>query len=183
MRHRTRKLWLFLATVVSLGVSLPAAATLVDLGRISAATTLSFRMDGLRGAFEDFYTFSIDPGLVFDVSSFASTGFVRRYFIPDFHGDLSDDTGVVATGISTTRRLPEGFPAYDVSFDPIRLGMGDYSLRLAGTGVSAFPDVQIPATYTGTITFAAVTASVPEPGSLGLALLALAGLGFGKRRS
>jgi hypothetical protein len=46
--------------------------------------------------------------------------------------------------------LPEGFPSRDVTFDPIVLGSGDYSLDIFGTATG--PTIG----FTGTLGLAAV---------------------------
>jgi len=165
-----------------IGVAVPAHATTFALGTITAPKSVPIEDSGLLGPFTDVFTFSIGAGDTFGFSSFAETGFARRYSIPDMQGYLFADDHLLATGDARTIFMPEGWPSREVRFAPLVLGAGDYQLKFTGTGTSAIPGSPIYSAYYGTVDFAAAPAPVPEPQTFMLMALGLGVLGLLARR-
>ena len=152
-----------------------AQAATFDLGTINGPIARSVGNTGLLGPFEDSFTFTIGAGHTLSWSAFVSTGFNRRNQILDMDGELlGSGGGVLESGDATTEYMPEGWPSRNVTFGSIVLGPGDYVLKMTGTALSVYPGVPITGLYDGTVTFAAVSAPVPEPT---VGVLMLAGLG------
>jgi hypothetical protein len=154
-----------------IGLSGAAQATSFTLGNVSGPTALAIGNNKGPGPFTDLYFFSIDPGVLLDVSAFVTTGFSRISFILDLDGTLNGAAGVIVNGDAHTVFAPEGFPKRDVIFATTPLGPGNYVLKLFGTATAAFPGPT--SSYSGNIQFAAT----PLPGALLLMLTALAGIG------
>ena len=128
---------------------------------------------GLNGPFEDSFTFTIAPGEPLVFSAALSTGFISFLFsINGLNGSLVEGTTLVEAGNATTTFLPEGFPSFNLAFDPVPLAPGDYSLDVGGTVVPAFSGPT--GAFTGTLILTAAPVVMPEPGSASLLLGGLA---------
>ena len=169
--------------IATFGWTAPARATNVDLGTVVTPASLVFGNDLLLGAFTDVFSFSIDAGTSFDVSSLLSTGYSNRSGILDMQASLFSGSTLLLEGDAATSRSPEGFPSRDISFAAITLGNGDYHLKVHGTATSFLPDVPITAGYLGSIDFVAATAPIPEPSTWLLMAFGLGALGLAMRRS
>jgi len=165
------------AVLLASGIATAAPAAVIDFGEVSAPTGFALGNAGLSGPFDDFYNFSIDPGISLLFTASLSTGFSNRFFILDMEADLSDGAGSVATGLATTNVIPPGFPSRDITFDPIVLAAGDYVLHVFGTATSSFPGPT--SSYQGVLNLEA--APIPAPGGLALLATALAGFGLLRR--
>jgi hypothetical protein len=143
-----------------------------SIGRDQLATgSFGVHNGGLLGEFTDHYTFSIADGSAFDMSAFISTGFSNRYGINDLVGSLFRGSTLLFSADAVIHTLPEGFPSSDLTIAPFLLGAGDYRLVLTGNAYGVFEGPT--ASYSGDISFAAASTSVPEPETL---LLFMTGL-------
>lgn len=155
-----------------------AEAGIIPLGSFSGPATASIGDAGLDGPFADDFTFTIAPGAPLLFSASLSTGFTNFLFdIPDLAGMLLDGATPVEAGTATTTHRPEGFPSFNLAFDPVALGPGNYSLDVTGTAIPAFPGPT--AGFDGAITLAAAPVIMAEPASLSLLLTGLAALASG----
>ncbi len=157
-----------------------AQANVVSLGVISSATELSTGQGGHSGVFSDDYSFSIAAGQSFDFSGLFSTGYSNRSFILDLEGALLQGGQWLQSGVAETKYLPEGFPNREVNFSSLVLGAGDYLIRIDGTATGVYDGIT--AGYQASLSFADVTAPVPEPDALSLMALGLGAMGFLVRR-
>jgi hypothetical protein len=167
------------AVFVATALGASAHATTIAFGEVASPAGFSIGNDALSGAFEDAYTFSIAPDLVFDFTALASTGFSNRVGIADFSASLFQGTNLLRSVDAIVRTLPEGFPSSDIVFESITLEAGDYSFLISGTAFSAFPGPT--SSYSGTVSFATAPSVVTEPGTLFLFTLGLGALGFVRR--
>lgn len=172
--------WLVCAATAFIGFAGPVQAETFALGSIISPASFTIGNDRLLGPFADSFTFSIGTGDSFEFSSFLTTGYTTRWFIPDMQADLYSGETLLLAGNAETNLSPEGFPSLDIGFDPQVLGAGDYQLRVTGTGTPAFE--LIPSSYSGSIGFAPAVSPVPEPEMLILMTLGLATLGLLSRR-
>lgn len=152
-----------------------AQAGTVTLGEVAAPLWWPIDQATHNGPVSDRFTFSIagDDPLWF--SAFVSTGYSKYSHIGDLEGRLFRDDELLVTGDAQTLILddPYGVPARQVTFEPVRLGGGDYELRFSGTSTSAWGDIG--SGYRGQAEFEP-SSPVPEPPSLALAGLGLAAL-------
>jgi hypothetical protein len=179
--HRNATLVLAVGLLSTMGLSTGARAAIVDLGSFSSAVSLPFENRLPAGPFQDTYNFTIEGGATLVFSAFISTGFMRNTGIPDLEASLFEGAQLVEAGAAATKFLPlVPFPFRDVEFAPILLDEGDYSLVVDGTAFAVFSDLT--AFYGGTLTLAAPSAAIPEPGTLVLFGLGLAALAVWRRR-
>ena len=163
--------------LVSLAAALPspARATTFALGVVSAPTDIPVGNEGLRGLFEDDYTFSIGQGSFLAFSAFLETPPSNRFWIGDLNAELFRGSESLVQGTAESGEIPGGgFPFASVTFAPLPLVAGDYRLRVSGTATGAYEGA-FSSIYSGVLSFASVTTPVPEPSTLALML---AGLGL-----
>jgi hypothetical protein len=162
-----------LAATLLIGLHGTANAIIVPLGEISSPSSFAVQNGGLLGEFTDQYTFSVAAGSAFDISAFISTGFSNRYGINDLVGSLFQGSTLLFSVDAVIHTLPEGFPSSDLTIAPFLLGAGDYRLVLTGNAYGVFEGPT--ASYSGNISFAAASTSVPEPETLLLLITGLIG--------
>jgi hypothetical protein len=162
-----------LAATLLIGLHGTANAIIVPLGEISSPSSFAVQNGGLLGEFTDQYTFSVAAGSAFDISAFISTGFSNRYGINDLVGSLFQGSTMLFSANAVIHTLPEGFPSTDLTIAPFLLEAGDYRLVLTGNAFGVFEGPT--ASYSGDISFAAASTSVPEPETLLLFITGLIG--------
>ena len=96
--------------LVSLAAALPspARATTFALGVVSAPTDIPVGNEGLRGLFEDDYTFSIGQGSSLAFSAFLETPPSNRFWIGDLNAELFRGSESLVQGTAESGEIPGG---------------------------------------------------------------------------
>ena len=168
---------LALACAAAFAATPPAHADTFALGSVTGPRTFTFDDIAHATPFEDVFTFSVAAGTSLSFSAFVNTPLSNRFWINDLDGRLERGGLTVLEGDAETLLTP--FPHTEVTFRTHPLTAGDYTLRLFGTPTAVFPGPR--SSYDGNFTFAALP-PVPEPGTMGLMALGLAGVGLVARR-
>jgi PEP-CTERM motif-containing protein len=156
-----------LAAAIALVASAPAFSEVFDLGTLDTALPLYHSFADFQGAFTDIYTFTLA-----DSSNHTLVGDTTTINAGNWWNVALSSVSLSGTGIAST--LVDANPNDGFSFQSLS-GQGSYSLTVKGT-VSGTGMNGVNGIYAGYVS------AVPEPHTIGLALMGLLATGVALRR-